>query len=261
MTLTELVDRIQEQLRLTPISSETDIIRWLQQAIRRFGIRSAWLDAFTVIPVKSGAARYLLPADHVATTAVYYNGNKLQKCTVSDAELVSPSGPVYYHEDDWQDEASEAQAGEFALHWGLNEFWLLQLMRSQLSLGRKTLTLVAAPTVDGSAVSEPLVGGMDGTTTSETFWTAVSPGGAYTTLDTSGNLALFYKRFDALPQSVTDDLSWKDIPAILYGCGALSMALSTEDDECDRYRSWLYSYIGDSVSQSLRGMAINRRLH
>lgn len=262
MTLAEVLAKCQQQMRLSPLIDNTSLVHWLDQAIRRFGIRSKFLDKWMIIPCKANVSRYLLPGDHVTTVAAFYDETRLQDCTSFDAQLVSPTTPVYYHEDEWNDQASQGVVSEFVLHYGFQEFWPLQLMRSQNAYGRKTITLVAAPTVDGSATTfgEAVTGTLDGTVTADTVYWADTSGIPYHITTSAGNLMVFYRAFDTIPETASDQIVWNDVLASAYTCGTLSMSLSGEDDEYDRYRSWLYSFLMDSIADSLKNMAINKMI-
>lgn len=260
MQLLTMLANISEQLRLSPISTSTNVVQWLTQAIKNVAIKSRFLEKFTIIPAKSGVARYFLPADHLFTLGAMFDGNAIAKCNASDVEFVSPATPKFYYEDEWEDEASEAVVSDFATHYTLNELWPLQLMRSQQSAGSKTVTLVSAPTADGTAVSSPIAGVLDGTVdTTEMIWSQTS-GLVVAVLTTAGNLLLFYKYIDTLPIDTVTDVQYNDLLGVLYNMGTLGLALSTEDDEYDRYRSWLYDHIASSVSDLLATVSINRRL-
>lgn len=258
MTLADVLDKCQQQVRLSPIISDANLVMWLQQSVRRFAVRSKWLDKWTVIPIKAESAKYLLPGDHVTTVAAFYDETRLQQCTAFDVQFVSPTVPTYYYEDEWSDEASEAGVSEFALHYALEDLWMFQLLRSQNSQGRKTITLFAAPTVDGDGGSAT-IGLLDGTLTADTFYWWDTTGIPVTVLSTEDNLTLFYKAFDRLPETATDDVVWNDVLGVLYTMGAVSLAMGTEDDEYDRYRAWLYDFMQSGVADALRGMAINTR--
>lgn len=259
MTLTEVLDKCYRQLRLSPLITTGNLINWLGQGIRSFAIKSGWLDAWTIIPAKADTAKYLLPADHVATTAVYYDGQALGKCLPQETELVSPTMPTYYTEEEWEDEASDVPPGSFAIHYALNDYWPLQLGRAQNSYGRKTITLISAPTVDGYAISSPVTQAVVGTVSGDYFY---APNGAlgrvYSIISTEDNITLFYKKVDSLPETEDDNIVWSDILGVVYTCGAVALALGTEDDEYDRYRAWLYEQISNNVSSILRNMVIKR---
>lgn len=262
MTLADVLTKCQQQMRLSPLSDDQSLVNWLNQAIRRFGIRSKFLDKWMIIPCKANVARYLLPGDHITTVAAFYDEVRLQDCTAFDAQQVSPDSPVYYYEDEWSDESSQGLVSEFTLHYGLCEWWPLQLMRSQNAYGRKTITLVAAPLADGTATTfgEAVTGTLDGTVTADTVYWADTSGIPYNVTTSAGNLLLFYKAFDTIPETAADQIVWNDVLASAYTCGTLSMSLSGEDDEYDRYRAWLYSYLMDSMADSLQKMAINKAI-
>ena len=258
MTLLEVLDKCKQQTRLSPIITDDDLVSWLQQSIRKFAIKSKWLDKWTIVPVKANSAKYLLPGDHVTTVAAFYDETRLEQCTVFDTQFVSPLTPLYYYEDEWEDESSEGQVSEFVLHYALEDFWLFQFMRSQNSYGRKTITLLAPPTTDGDG-GAAAVGLLDGTLTAETFHWPVTTGIPVAIMSTGTNLTIFYKAFDQLPETPADTTVWNDVLGVLYSMGAVSLAMGTEDDEYDRYRAWLYDFIQNGVADSLRGMAINAR--
>lgn len=163
--LSTVIGMCRQQLRYSPTISDADVVRWLETGIRRFCLRARWLDGIIIIPMKANVATYLLPGDHIATTSAYYDEVRLQRCTAFDSQLVNPDFPIYYHEDDWQDEASTAVPMEFAIQVYWEHFWALQQMHGQNTLGRRTITLVAAPTEDGehSLVGSPVVGMLEGT--------------------------------------------------------------------------------------------------
>jgi hypothetical protein len=259
MTLAEVLDRCKQQTRLTPLITDANLVSWLRQAIKKFGVKSKFLDKWMIIPCKADTAKYLLPGDHVITTAAFYDEVRLQQCTAFDAQLVNPTTPLYYYEDEWEDEASQSEPSEFAKHYALmGEFWMLQLMRSQNSYGRKTITLVAAPTEDGEAFM-PITGAIEGTLTADSFYypdTVGIPVGAWSS---AKNILLFYKAFDRMPLEADDNIVWNDVLATCYTAGAVSLAMGTEDDEYDRYRAWLYDFIASGVGDALKGVAINAR--
>ena len=260
MTLAEVLAKCQQQMRFSPLTDNADLVNWLNQAIRRFGVRSKFLDKWMIIPCKANVSRYLLPGDHVVTVGAFYDETRLQNCTSFDAQQVSPKSPVYYYEDEWSDEASQGGVSEFALHQGLQEFWPLQLMRSQNSYGRKTLTVVAAPSIDGTATTfgQSPTGALDGTVTADTVYWPDTAGIPYNITTSAGNLMVFYKAVDMLPETDEDLTVWNDLLASAYTAGTLSLSLSSESDEYDRYRSWLYQFISDSMADTLRNMAINQ---
>ena len=258
MTLADVLDRCQQQVRLSPVITDDALVSWLQQSIRKFAIKSRWLDKWTVIPVKAGSAKYLLPGDHTTTVAAFYDETRLQQCTAFDTQFVSPTTPLYYYEDEWEDEASEGGVSEFVLQYALEDLWLFQLMRSQNSHGRKTITLLAAPVTDGDGGSAA-VGLLDGTLTADTFYWPDTAGIPVAVMSTGTNLTLFYKAFDRLPETASDNAVWNDALGILYSMGAISLAMGTEDDEYDRYRAWLYDFMQSGVADALKGMAINAR--
>ena len=259
MTLSEVLDRCKQQTRLTPLITDANIVSWLRQAIKKFGVKSKFLDKWMIIPCKAGTAKYLLPGDHAITTGVFYDEVRLQQCTAFDVQLVNPDTPLYYYEDEWEDESSQAEQSEFIKQYALmGDFWMLQLARSQNSYARKTLTLVAAPTADGEAIMPP-TGCIEGTMTADTFYypnTVGIPVGAWSS---AKNILLFYKAFDRMPTDAADDVVWNDALAVCYTAGAVSLAMGTEDDEYDRYRAWLYDFIMNGVGDALKGVAINAR--
>lgn len=260
MTLADVLAKCQQQMRLSPLVDDASLVNWLNQAIRRFGVRSKWLDKWLIIPCKADVSRYLLPGDHVTTVAAFYDEVRLQDCTAFDAQLVAPLTPVYYYEDNWSDDSSQGLVSEFVLHYPLQEFWPLQQMKSQNSYGRKTITLVAAPTADGdyTTFGEAVTGTLDGTVTADTVYWPDTSGIPYNITSSTGNLIVFYKAFDQLPEDETDEIVWNDVLASAYTAGTLSMSMADESDEYDRYRSWLYQFLSDSISDSLRNMAINK---
>jgi hypothetical protein len=260
MMLLDMLDNISEQLRLSPISTSANIVQWMTQAIKSICIKSRFLEKFAIIPAKKDVARYLLPGDHIATTGALFDGATIGRINVKEAEFVSPTLPTYYYEDEWEDEASEAGVSEFATHYTLNELWPLQLMRSQPSAGAKTITLVHAPTVDGTAAASPIVGVLDGTVDSTSLIWMNPLGMVVSALSTEGNLLVFYKYIDTLPIDAETEIEYSDLMGLLYNAETLSLALSTEDDEYDRYRSWLYDHIATSVSGLLGGMSVNRSI-
>ena len=260
MMLLDMLANISEQLRLSPISTSANIIQWMTQAIKSTCIKSRFLEKFAIIPGKKDVARYLLPADHIATTGASFDGATIGRINVKDAEFVNPTVPTFYYEDEWEDEASEAGASEFATHYTLNELWPLQLMRSQPSAGAKTITLVSAPVADGNAAASPIVGVLDGTVDSTSLIWMNPYGLVVSALSTEGNLLVFYKYIDTLPVDAETDIEYSDLMGLLYNTGTLGLALSTEDDEYDRYRSWLYDFISTSVAGLLSSMAVNRSI-
>lgn len=259
MTLAEVLDRCKQQTRLSPLITDENLVSWLQQAIKKFGVKSKFLDKWMIIPCKAGVDKYLLPGDHVVTTGVFYDEIRLQQCTAFDSQLVNPTTPLYYYEDEWEDESSQAAQSEFIKQYALmGEFWMFQMARSQSSYARKTLTLVAAPASDGEAVMPP-TGALEGTMTADTFHypnTVGIPVGAWSNV---GNLMVFYKAFDLMPSEPGDDIQWNDVMATCYTSGAVSLAMGTEDDEYDRYRAWLYDFIASGVGDALKGVSINAR--
>lgn len=280
MNFLTILANISEQLRLSPISTSDNIVQWFTQAVKTTCIKSKFLEKFVIIPAKANVAKYFLPGDHIATTGALFDGSHISKMNASDIEFVSPTTPIYYYEDEWEDEASGAVASDFVTHYTLNELWPLQLMRSQQSAGEKTITLVAAPTEDGLAAPSPLVGVLDGdlgslpyfelgyfepryfeedTIEYDIVWMTTT-GLVISVVSTEGNLLVFYKYIDVLPVDDTTDIDYNDLMGIVYATSTLSLALSTEDDEYDRYRSWLYGNIAESVAGALAGMAINRRI-
>lgn len=260
MMLLDMLNNISEQLRLSPISTSANIVQWMTQSVKSACIKSRFLEKFTIIPAKANVARYMLPADHIATTGAIFDGTSISRTNAYDIEFVTPTTPTYYYEDEWEDEASEARASEFATHYALNELWPLQLMRSQQSAGSKTVTLVSEPTADGTAVSSPIVGILDGTVDVTTLVWTDTAGLVVSILSTDGNLLLFYKHIDALPVDAVTDIEYNDLMGLIYNAGTLSLALSTEDDEYDRYRSWLYDFIATSIATLLGSIAVNRSI-
>lgn len=256
MNWVTVLGRLQQQTRQSPIVSDSDLLAWMQQAIRVFDNRAQWLEGWHVLPVKASVASYLLPENHLTTVGAWFQGIRVQVCTAWDAQQVSPAAGVYYYEDNWADWASDAAQGEFALHHLLlGELWPLQLCRAQSSHGRKTLTLVSAPTADGTYTSSTSVPATVATTL-QTYDQYLL---AYTLLPESTNLLVLYKQRGQLPASTTDTVSWSDGLVCGYMARALSYALGTEDDEYDRYRSWMYGFVADQMAGVLKGMAINRR--
>lgn len=259
MTLSEVLDKCFLQLRLSPLITSANLVIWLGQSIRSFAIRSGWLDAWTIIPAKKDTSKYLLPSNHVATTAAYYDGQALGKCLPQDTELVSPTVPTFYTEEEWEDEASGTPPGSFALHMALNQYWPLQLMRAQNSYSRKTMNLISAPVADGDAVSAPVTESIFGSVTEDYAYAPNGTiGSVYSMISTAGNITLFYKKVDTIPAEATQDVVWNDILGVVYACGAISLALGTEDDEYDRYRAWLYDQIANNIAGILRGMVIKK---
>ena len=106
MTLLEVLAKCKQQTRLSPIITDDDLVSWLQQSIRKFAIKSKWLDKWSVIPIKANTAKYLLPGDHVTTVAAFYDETRLEQCTTFDTQFVDPLTPIYYHEDEWEDEGA-----------------------------------------------------------------------------------------------------------------------------------------------------------
>ena len=256
MNWVAMLGRLEQQTRQSPIIDDTDLLNWTQQGIRVFDARAQWLENWHFLIVKTGCEQVLLPDDHLTTVGVWYNGVRLQRCTAFDAQLVSPTGPVYYHEDNWSDWASGAGRGEFATHYELmGEFWPLQLGRAQSTHGRKTLTLIGTPTSTGT-YSETTTAPTISATSLQSYDLYVL---SYTLLSTTNNVLIVYKQRGTLPQTVTDTVSWSDGLAIGYMCQALSYALTGEDDEYDRYRAWMYGYLADAIAGTLKGMAISRR--
>ena len=260
MMLLDMLSNISEQLRISPISTSANIVQWLTQAIKSTCIRSRFLEKFSIVPAKANIARYLLPGDHIFTTGALFDGVSIGRINANDVDFVSPTVPTYYYEDEWEDEASEAHASEFATHYTLNELWPLQLMRSQPSAGAKTITLVCAPTADGTAVASPIVGILDGTVDDTALIWQLTTGLVISVLSTAGNLTLFYKHMDTLPIDAETDIQYSDLLGVLYNTGTLGLALSTEDDEYDRYRSWLYEHINTAVTGLLSSIAVNRSI-
>ena len=260
MMLLEMLTSISTQLRLSPISTSANIVQWLTQAIKSTCIKGHFLEKFSIVPAKANVQRYLLPGDHIATTGALFDGASIGRINAADIEFVSPTVPTYYYEDEWEDEASEAKVSEFATHYTLNELWPLQLMRSQPSAGAKTITLVCAPTADGTAVASPIVGILDGTVDdTELIW-QLTTGLVVSVLSTEKNLLLFYKYIDVLPVDAYTDIEYSDLLGIVYSAGTLGLALSTEDDEYDRYRSWLYEHIATSFSALLASISVQRSI-
>jgi len=260
MNFFDILSNISEQLRLSPISTSDNIVQWFTQSIKDVCIKSRFLEKFTIIPAKAGVAKYLLPGDHIATTGALFDGAHISKINASDVEFVTPTTPTYYYEDEWCDEASDNLPAEFATHMALNELWPLQLMRSQLSAGSKTVTLLSAPTADGTAASSPIIGVLDGEiSTTDLVWMQTS-GLVHSVVSSAGNLLLFYKYVDTLPVDVETDITYNDLMGIIYSMGTLSLALSTEDDEYDRYRSWLYGNITESITTMLTSIGVNKRI-
>lgn len=260
MNFLAILDNISTQLRLSPISTSDNIVQWFTQSIKSACIKSRFLEKFTIIPAKSGVSKYLLPGDHVATTGALFDGAHISRINSNDIEFVAPTTPTYYYEDEWEDEASDNVVSEFATHYTLNELWPLQLMRSQPSAGSKTVTLLSAPTADGTAAPSPIVGILDGTvSTTDLVWMQTY-GLVNSVVSSAGNLLLFYKYIDTLPIDDETDIVYNDLMSIIYSMGTLGLALSTEDDEYDRYRSWLYGNISDSMTTMLASIGVNRRI-
>lgn len=278
MNFLTILANISEQLRLSPISTSDNIVQWFTQAVKSGCIKSKFLEKFTIIPAKANVAKYLLPADHIATIGAMFDGSHISKINASEVEFVAPTTPLYYYEDEWEDEASDAVASEFATHYALNEFWPLQLMRSQPSAGAKTVTLLAAPTADGVCASSPIAGVLFGSIYTSPYFVPGYFGSGYfvngsddliwmntsgivtSIVSSEGNLLLFYKYIDTLPVDSETDITYNDLMALVYSTGTLSLALSTEDDEYDRYRSWLYGNIADSITGMMAGIAVNARI-
>lgn len=263
MTLADMLNRMQTQLRFSPIISSTQMLDALQQAIQRFCLAAQALERWMIIPVKAGCAQYWLPANHQATIGAYYDEGLLQWCTQYDAQLVSPDTPVYYYEDEWSDDASTYTSTAFLTQYAILSDMILQwLCREQTSKGRKTITLVGTPIVDGdyNIGGTPPIGIVFGGTYDPTVVWGAALGGSVAAYSSGGNLVIFYKYRDDVPNAVTDTLTWHDALATGYMCGALALCLDTEADEYDRYRSWLYGQISEALASSMRGLAINRRL-
>lgn len=260
MMLLDMLDSVSEQLRISPISTSANVVQWMTQAIKSVCVKSKFLEKFAIIPAKAGIEKYLLPADHIATTGALFDGTSIYRINASDLEFITPTTPTFYYEDEWEDEASDAGVSEFATHYTLNELWPLQLMRSQPSAGAKTITLVSAPTVDGTAAASPIVGILDGTVDSTSLIWSYTTGLVVSVLSTEKNLLVFYKHVDTLPIDAVTDIEYNDMLGIIYNAGTLGLALSTEDDEYDRYRSWLYEYIASSAATLLSSIAVNRRI-
>lgn len=258
MMLTTMLTNISSQLRISPISTSANIVQWLTQSIKDVCTRAKFLETFTIIPAKASVSRYFLPGDHLATTGVMFDGANVSRINVFDVEFVSPTVPTFYYEDEWEDEASENKVCEFATHYTLNELWPLQLMRSQQSAGTKSMTLVSAPTADGVAASSPIVGMLDGTVDDGDLVWRDTAGVIVSALSSEKNIMLFYKYMDVLPVDPYTDVSYNDLLALLYNSGTLGLALSTEDDEYDRYRSYIYTFIMTSVADMLGSISINR---
>lgn len=256
MTLTEVIDKCFQQVRLSPIITDAEMTNWLQQSVRKFGIRSKWLDKWLIIPIKANAAKYLLPGDHITTVAAFYDEVRLEQCTVFDTQFVAPLTPLYYHEDEWEDEASESGVAEWVYQYALVDLWQFQLMRMQNTHGRKTITLVAAPAADGSG-GQTAIGQWSGTVTTETFYWPDTSGIPVMVADSKGNLMVFYKAYDRIPETPQDDVVWNDVLGITYAMGAIALAMGTEDDEYDRYRAWLYDFMQNGIADALRGIGIS----
>ena len=136
-------------------------------------------------------------------------------------------------------------------------------MHAQSSLGRRTVTVLAAPVADGtvSPIGSPIVGMLEGEVdnTDLVYWP--DPEGICYAIDTTeGNFLMFYKSIDQLPYNDTDTVEWSDAWDMAYASSALSFALGTEDDEYDRYRAWMYDFLASNTADTLRNMAINAKL-
>jgi hypothetical protein len=157
--------------------------------------------------------------------AAFYDETRLEQCTTFDTQFVSPVIPTYYHEDEWEDEASEGAVSEFVLHYALESLWLFQFMRSQNTHGRKTITLVAVPTVDGDG-SVATLGMVSGTLSAATIYWPTTAGLPVAAMSTETNLTLFYKAFDLLPEDPADAIVWNDVLGILYSMRMMSTTVT-----------------------------------
>lgn len=260
-TLSQLITRIHTQLRLTPLISDDDIVGWISRAVDYICTRSVFLVDWTIVVAKDDVERYLLPADHIATMSLHYDGVRMQTCNAFDANLVSVSTPVYFHEDEWQHEASMASENEFIKQYTLNELWPLQMMRSQNTYGRKTFTSVGAPTSDGETTPDgvPVVGALFGTHDDDAIHWPNPLGAPYFIATHNDNFLLIYRFLDRRPESTDDDIEWTELMAALYTLKSCSLALETEDDEYDRYSAWMYNFMTDSLTNMLRTLGITRR--
>ncbi len=293
MTLAEIIDRCTTQLRLSPLVTDAQLIVYLKQAIQKFGLQSQFLERWSVIVTKADAAKYYLPEGHQVTVAAFYNEVRLEQCTSFDSQLYTPTAvpvitsadgwfldgffddwmlgsgatttanllvPTYYYEDEWQDDASTYLSTAFVTQYALlSQFILMWLCKEQRSQGRKTITLVPPPAVDGttSPLGATVLGGLDGTIDYPTVAWADTLGLVQYAATTQDNLWIIYKHRDILPESVADEIEYNEVLGVAYMVGALSLALNTEADEYDRYRSWLYGQISAGIAGSLRGLAIN----
>ena len=258
---TTINSRVRTQLRESPLISAADTSLWLSQAIEDFSNKAQWLEDWNIIPCKANVAPYFLPINHQVTILAYYDEVRLYPCTELEAQLVSPGTPIYYYEDEWSDQASHHLSTEFVIHYALQtDLWMIQQAHAQNYQGRKTITLVDVPTADGtvSKYGDAAVGVLDGSITDTTIrWTDRMTGLPVSIVPTTGNLLVFFKCTDETPNNSDDTIYWNDALAVAYTAGACSYGLVTEDDEYDRYRSWVYNNMADAIANSLRSMSIN----
>lgn len=261
MMLPDILSRCQLQMRMTPITTMDQLLMWFKQGVERVCNESQALQRWRIILCKAGAAEYLLPGDHQWTVAVYYDEQRLGRCTAFDAQLVSPGSPMYYHEDNWENFASESLSASMVYqHTLLPDLLLLQQAHSQSDAGRKTLTLVDAPTVDGthSSIGQAFVGFYDGSLSDDSFQWNPTVGLLFDAAVTDGNIWLWYKYRDILPSTTSDEISYHATLSVLYMCATLELSLVTEDDEYDRYRSWLYGELWRQSASIIKRVATNK---
>jgi hypothetical protein len=271
MDVGTLLQRCRLQLRLTPLVSLDDLRLLLKQAVRQVSVDCKFLEDWFIILCKKDTSRYFLPQNHLLTTAVFYDKRCLMPVLGHEVPLLSADSPLYYTEDDWQDEAGSAKSSEFVIHMALNDLWPLQLMRSQSGFGRKVITILRAPLQDGEIPSSaPVLGWIEwvwsywqaiygqgnygsgwtyGETESVQHWPRQS-GAFYQLLATSDNLTVFCRVADEEP--TVDSVTYNDLLSVLYLSKTLSLALSSEDDESDQVRSLIYEEIARAGAEILR---------
>jgi len=250
-----------------------DLRLLLKQAVRQVSVDGKFIEDWFIILCKKNVSRYFLPQNHLITTSVFYDKRCLMPVLGHEVPLLSADSPLYYTEDDWQDEASNASPSEFVIHMALNDFWPLQLMRSQSGFGRKVITTLRAPLQDGEIPpSAPILGMIDYWAFSEStygvgclygdghIYGKDSPvqhwpyqtGAFYQMPTTDGNLTVFCRVADEEP--VADSVTYNDMLSVLYLGKTLSLALSSEDDESDQVRSLIYEEIARAGTEMLRSL-------
>jgi hypothetical protein len=231
-----------------------DLRLLLKQAVRQVSVDGKFIEDWFIILCKKDVSRYFLPQNHLMTISVFYDKRCLMPVLGHEVPLLLADSPLYYTEDDWQDEASGANSSEFVIHMALNYLWPLQLMRSQSGFGRKVITILSAPASDGEIPpSAPVLGMIEWLWTSGSVLHWPYQTGAFYQMPTiDGNLTVFCRVADEEP--IADSVTYNDMLSVLYLGKTLSLSLSSEDDESDQVRSLIYEEIARAGTEMLRSL-------